>query len=139
MLNDPVSLIPGPGATAAELRAAAEILAAWCRAAELQRSDAEMALRRIVYRRRRGLELIRDAEVLGLESIAMRNASALRGAGEDGEPIKTREGVLLGAARRAAGLLSRANPRDAERVLRRALSDINDTNGAGEAGAPDTL
>lgn len=137
LLNDPASLIPEPGATATQLRAAAEKLAARCRVAELQRADAEMVLRRIVYRRRRGQELIRDTEVIGIEAIATRNASPLR-AVDDEAPIRTREGELFAAARRAVSFLNQANPGEAERVLRRAMNDTINQNSAGGEPGPDT-
>ena len=63
MLKDPFSLIPDVGASVTAMRAACEALAQRLRDAGRQRDEAEMVLRRIVYPRRRGLELIRDHEV----------------------------------------------------------------------------
>jgi hypothetical protein len=80
MLNDPFSLFPLAGATEASLRAACEALAVRLRNAERERDEAEMVLRRIVYRRRKGLELVGDAEFDSISAIAVRNASPLRSA-----------------------------------------------------------
>ena len=129
MLKDPFSLIPDVGASATSLRAACESLAQRLREAEHQRDEAEMVLRRIVYRRRKGLELIRDAEVAAINAIAARNANPLRATDSSGDAIVSAETVLHDAVTHAVGLLNQvAHPTDAHRqahqVLRRSLRRV---------------
>jgi hypothetical protein len=145
MLKDPFSLIPDEGADVATLRAACQALAQRLRDAEHQRDEAEMALRRIVYRHRKGLELIRGPEVAALNAIAVRNANPLRAADSSDDAIVSAETVLHDAVIQAVGLLNQvAHPTDAHRqahlVLRRSLRRVDehaqDTDRR-DPGAPD--
>lgn len=131
MLKDPFSLIPDVGAGVITLHAACKALAERLRGAERQRDEAEMALRRIVYRHRKGLELIRDPEVAALNAIAVRNANPLRAADSSGDAIVSAETVLHDAVIQAVGLLNQvAHPTDAHRqahlVLRRSLRCVDE-------------
>lgn len=144
MPKDPFSLIPDLGASATSMLAACEALAQRLREAERQRDEAEMVLRRIVYRRRKGLELIQDSEVTAINGIAVRNANPMRSSASD-DAIDTAETVLHEAVRQAVGLLNQAElttnaHRQAHQVLRRSLlwvAEHSDDTARRHSCAPD--
>lgn len=115
-------LIPGPGASAAELRAVCEQIAARAQAASLQRDDAESFVRLLVLRQQQQHVLVADSEWEAVKRIGLRSSTPLRGPAEVAGAFETSESILIAAAKASMRHLSgQAAVSPALQCLRRAL------------------